>query len=129
MATKTYSEKLLDPRWQQMRLRVFERDGFQCVSCGSKTKTLNAHHSHYHPLSEGPWDYDMDTIFTLCADCHSDEHANSGASKASVLLALAKIGFWSEYEMGCLCDILGVLTKDDLTRMFLEKSNGKNQNS
>ena len=26
MHKKIYSERLLDPRWQQLRLRVFERD-------------------------------------------------------------------------------------------------------
>ena len=124
MAKKSYSEKLLDPRWQQMRLRVYERDGFACRCCGNTTKTLNAHHSHYHPYSEGPWDYDMETIITLCVDCHSEQHAESDASKANVLLALAKIDYWDCYELDSLCDILSVLTKEDLTNLFLEKVNG-----
>jgi len=129
MAKKSYSEKLLDPRWQQMRLRVYERDGFACRCCGSTTKTLHAHHSHYHPYSEGPWDYDSETIITLCADCHSDQHAESEGCKANVILSLAKIGYWNCYDLDGLCDILSVLTKEDLVNMFLEKANGTNQNS
>lgn len=129
MAKTSYSEKLLDPRWQQMRLRVYERDGFACRCCGSADKTLHAHHVHYHHYSEGPWDYDMETIITLCADCHSDQHAEIQASKANVILALAKIGYWNSFDLDCLCDILSVVTKQDLDKLFLEKANGKNQNS
>jgi hypothetical protein len=129
MAKKSYSEKLLDPRWQQMRLRVYERDGFACRCCGSTTKTLHAHHCHYHPYSEGPWDYDMDTIITLCVECHSDEHAGLDATKANVMLALAKMGYWGIFELDALCDVLGKLSKEDLTQLFREKANGTNQNS
>ena len=118
MAKKSYSEKLLDPRWQQMRLRVYERDGFKCKICGCATKTLNAHHVQYHPFAEGPWDYDPDTIITLCVDCHSDEHIELEASKANVMLALVK-----------MCDVFGSLSKNDLTQLFLEKSCGSNQNN
>ncbi len=129
MAKKSYSEKLLDPRWQQMRLRVYERDGFACRCCGSKEKTLHAHHVQYHPHAEGPWDYDQDTIITLCADCHSDEHSDLDSSKANVILALVKMGYWGTFELDSLCDILGVLTKDDLTKIFLERVYGSNQNN
>jgi hypothetical protein len=129
MAKLSYSQKLLDPRWQQMRLRVYERDGFSCRTCKSTTKTLHAHHSHYHPYSEGPWDYDIETIITLCVDCHSYEHLEVDASKANVFHALAKIGYWSSFDLDSLCDILSVLTKDDLIEMFLEKANGSHKNS
>jgi len=76
----TYAEKLLDPRWQQLRLRVFARDEWSCRTCHKTTETLHAHHVHYHPLAEGPWDYDIDSIITLCANCHSDEHSDLEAS-------------------------------------------------
>lgn len=128
MAKTSYSQKLLDPRWQKMRLRVFERDGFACRICNETTDTLHAHHAHYHPYSEGPWDYEMETIITLCADCHTSEHADINASKANVLLALAKIDYWQGYELDCLCEILSVLTKEDLTKLFLEKIYGTHQN-
>jgi hypothetical protein len=129
MTKKTYAEKLLDPRWQQLRLRVFERDGWKCRACGETSKTLNAHHPVYHPFSEGPWDYELDSIITLCSECHSDEHSGLDSSKANVLIALVKMGYWGSFEMDSLCDVLNALTKDDLTKLFLEKHNGANQNN
>lgn len=126
MNKKTYAEKLLDPRWQQLRLRVFERDEWKCRACGETSKTLNAHHPVYHPLAEGPWDYETDSIITLCSKCHHDEHIELDASKANVLIALVKMGYWGSYEMDSLCDVLNSLTKDELTRLFLEKHNGSN---
>ena len=106
MHKKTYAERLLDPRWQQLRLRVFERDNWTCRNCGNKNRTLNAHHVHYHPLAEGPWDYDPETIITLCADCHSDEHSGLEASKANVILALAKKGYVTTFDFDCLVDLI-----------------------
>jgi len=103
---KTYAEKLLDPRWQQMRLRVFERDGWKCVTCESSKKTLNAHHVHYHPLAEGPWDYDLDTVITLCSDCHSDEHIELDCAKANLIHAIIKKGYKTAYQFDCLTTLI-----------------------
>lgn len=122
MAKKTYSEKLLDPRWQQMRLRVFERDDWTCRSCGCKDKTLNAHHPVYRPNSE-PWEYEVDELVTLCSECHDDQHACFELSRANALLALVKAGYWNSYDMDCLCDIFSVLTKEDIDQLFVEKVN------
>lgn len=66
----TYSELLRDPKWQEMRLRIMERDGFRCVNCRRKEITLNVHHGCYH-RGYKPWEYDPDTLWTLCEDCHS----------------------------------------------------------
>jgi hypothetical protein len=126
MAKKTYAEKLLDPRWQKLRLRVFERDKWKCRCCGNSDATLNAHHPVYHPLSEGPWDYEIDAIITLCSECHADEHMGLDSSKANVLLAIVKMGYWASFEMDAFCDVLNILTKDDLNKLFLEKCNGTN---
>ncbi len=126
MHKKTYAEQLLDPRWQQLRLRVFERDNWTCRNCGRKDKTLNAHHVHYHPYAEGPWDYDTETIIALCSDCHSDEHTELSAYQASVILALAKIGYVTSYDYDCLLTILSKISKDDLDCLFMEKEYGKN---
>lgn len=126
MHKKTYAERLLDPRWQQLRLRVFERDNWTCRNCGNKDRTLNAHHVHYHPYAEGPWDYEPEGIITLCSDCHSDEHAELNAYKANIILALAKIGYVTSYDYDCLLTILSKISKDDLDRLFVEKEHGKN---
>jgi hypothetical protein len=62
-----YSEKLKDPRWQKRRLRVFERDGWKCVLCGNKTKTLHVHHARY---KSNPWQGSIADLSTLCEMCH-----------------------------------------------------------
>jgi len=70
---KTYAEKLKHPRWQQKRLSVFDRDGWECTGCGAKDKTLHAHHLTYRKGLD-PWEYDLDDLDTLCEDCHKEYH-------------------------------------------------------
>lgn len=65
----TYAEKLKDPRWQKKRLRILERDGFKCLYCSDTDKTLHVHHGYYES-GKDPWDYEDDTLHTLCEDCH-----------------------------------------------------------
>lgn len=67
--TKTYTELLRDPRWQRVRLEVMQRDGFACRECGDKTGTLNVHHAFY-VFGRAPWEYDRETLRTLCEPCH-----------------------------------------------------------
>lgn len=67
---KSYYEKLRDPRWQQKRLRVMERDNFMCKSCGSTEKSLNVHHAVPYRKNTEPWEYEIDELITLCEDCH-----------------------------------------------------------
>ena len=65
---KTYSEKLRDPRWQKMRLKVMERDGFTCQFCDAKDKTLNVHHKFYQK-GRDPWEYSDYMMVTCCETC------------------------------------------------------------
>ena len=67
----TYSDMLRDPRWQKKRLRIFERDDFQCQDCGYKDKPLQVHHIRYTPKSP-PWDTDDDFLITVCDKCHKE---------------------------------------------------------
>lgn len=69
----SYSEKLKDPRWQKVRLKVFERDYWQCMRCDCDNKTLHAHHLKYEN-GKDPWEYDLKDIVTLCDDCHTKAH-------------------------------------------------------
>ena len=68
---KTYSEKLRDPRWQKMRLKIMERDGFTCQFCWAKKETLNVHHAYYDK-GAAPWEYDESVLVTCCEGCHAD---------------------------------------------------------
>ena len=65
-----YADKLKDPRWQQKRLEIFERDKFTCKCCQAKDRTLHVHHLYYKNNTE-PWDYPSEALDTLCEYCHS----------------------------------------------------------
>lgn len=69
---KSYKDKLLDPRWQKKRLKVLERDNWECKWCGDKENTLHVHHKKY-AKSGNPWDSPMEDLKTLCCNCHSIE--------------------------------------------------------
>lgn len=64
-----YGKKLLDPRWQRLRLKVLDFDNWTCVDCGDGTKTLHVHHLFYLRDHE-PWEYDPMDLVTLCDGCH-----------------------------------------------------------
>ena len=73
-----YFELLKHPEWQKKRLRIMERDGFQCRECGDKETTLNVHHSYYTKGAK-PWEYPDESLHTLCETCHelvSELHTN-----------------------------------------------------
>jgi hypothetical protein len=65
----TYSEKLKDPRWQKMRLKILERDDWACPSCFGTEQTLHVHHMIYSG-NRNPWEYPMEDLITLCSECH-----------------------------------------------------------
>jgi hypothetical protein len=69
----TYYEKLKDPRWQKLRLEVFERENWTCQDCGAKDKTLHAHHKFYKKGSD-PWEYDNRHLMCVCDECHNMRH-------------------------------------------------------
>lgn len=73
LTKKTYGEKLKDPRWQQKKNKILERDEYTCQHCKLKNKPLSVHHFAYN-TNGIPWDvHDLDLI-TLCEDCHFIEH-------------------------------------------------------
>ena len=66
---QSYSEKLRDPRWQKLRLKVMERDGFKCLACGDDKSPLNVHHLIY---LDNPWESPIEALETLCEICHKE---------------------------------------------------------
>lgn len=68
----TYLEKLKDPRWQKMRLKILERDNFTCQACGDQKTTLHIHH-RYYIVKTDPWEYPNEALTTLCEECHEIE--------------------------------------------------------
>ena len=69
----SYADDLKSPRWQEKRLRVFERARFRCERCGSTEDTLHAHHKVYLK-GRKPWDYEDILLECLCDTCHGDVH-------------------------------------------------------
>ena len=86
-----YVDKLKDPRWQELRLSIIERDQ-RCQCCGDthyeaeyiegdysedlmvgKKLTLQVHHKKYFNNLE-PWEYDQEYLVTLCKECHERIH-------------------------------------------------------
>jgi 5-methylcytosine-specific restriction endonuclease McrA len=102
----SYQSKLLDPRWQQTRLKVFERDGWKCRICKSSEKSLHAHHIYYKKDSDGPWDYDFEALITLCNECHETEHFCLEQAKVNLFNSLAKAGFCTSEDFLCLADMI-----------------------
>lgn len=89
-----YFAKLKDPRWQALRLKVFERDEFTCKSCGSKEKTLTVHHVRYDRFdhdqcafvkSVNPWETEIHFLLTLCEACHKERQDAEQNLKVSVM--------------------------------------------
>jgi 5-methylcytosine-specific restriction endonuclease McrA len=72
----TYSEKLRDPRWQKIRLKVFERDEWKCQrrDCKSPENTMLVVHHREYRLKSDPWEYPLDWLITYCKNCHDTEH-------------------------------------------------------
>lgn len=88
---REYSELLKDPRWQKLRLQVFERDGWECQLCSSKTKTLNVHHKRYE-RGKNPWEYPIASLLTLCESCHKDEYESRREAEQDLLDTLRDKG-------------------------------------
>lgn len=91
MKTK-YSEKLKDPRWQKLRLKVFNRDKWTCQICKTKDRTLHVHHTIY---KKEPWDAPIQSLVTLCEDCHEREKESYKESENSLLELLKAHSFLS----------------------------------
>lgn len=65
-----YREYLKSRHWEWLRWRVFKRDGFRCVKCGSK-HGIQAHHLFYRERFE---DSIPEDCSTLCRRCHKAAH-------------------------------------------------------
>lgn len=62
--------------YKEWRLKVFKRDGFNCLNCGTNSTVNNrlvAHHIvNHHSYPEGR--IDVDNGATLCSECHWEFH-------------------------------------------------------
>lgn len=94
---KTYSEKLMHPKWVALRRRLFSLYGEQCSWCGA-TKRLQIHHKFYEWDRE-PWDYPEETLEILCVDCHAEQDQ----IRKAIVRTLGHV------ELGSMTRILGYI--------------------
>lgn len=115
-----YLEMLRDPRWQKLRLQVFERDGWKCRECFSASKTLHVHHLFY---ADGPpWMTPEFALITLCEDCHemaghfrSDSDINTFVWNAFIL---ADTVFNKGVDILDFAYCVSLLTPDQIKSLF-----------
>lgn len=81
----SYSQKLLDPRWQKKRLEVMQAHNFACEICCDNQSTLHIHHKQYLKGNE-PWDYLVNQLACLCESCHENYH-----NEIDILMAACSI--------------------------------------
>lgn len=89
MAYLSYTEQLLDQRWQERRKHILQRDNFTCQWCGSTDKTLHIHHFTYETGAMA-WDAPEDDLITICCDCHYLTHNKSFSDIVKRLYNLIK---------------------------------------
>lgn len=87
-----YSEKLKDPRWQRLRLIIFQRDNYTCRFCGDTIQQQHVHHTQYIKHLE-PWEYPERYLITLCCVCHKKETDHRWQADKELSTALSQIGF------------------------------------
>ena len=93
-ARSEYAEKLRDPRWQRMRLKIMERDEFSCQRCYDSESTLNVHHRNYE-YGKAPWDYPESWLVTLCEECHQSESEQRKGEEQTLLKLLRIQGYYA----------------------------------
>ena len=79
----TYSEKLKDPRWQRLRLKILEAANWRCQDCEDKRSPLEVHHTAYL-TGRQPWEYNSDLLMCLCANCHERRQGFEDAFRLSL---------------------------------------------
>ena len=107
-----YSRKLRDVRWQRVRLKVMERDGWRCqaADCRSpENAILNVHHKKYLSRRE-PWDYPLENLITYCERCHEAQHTEQNQLKA---LVEGEFYRWSNLPTLLGFEPRGYLSQDD----------------
>lgn len=135
----TYFELLKDPRWQKKRLKIMERDNFECVECGDAESTLNVHHGAYLK-GKKPWEYPDEMLRTLCESCHEanqeimesvkEELGQLFFGNIEAILAILQISNEVEmspqerlwHSLSSLCTLMGSCTSlDDLVMVVNHK--------
>ena len=110
MATKTYSEKLKDPRWQKKRLEILNRDKFTCQFCEDTKSTLNVHHKYYLRGLD-PWEYPNPSLITYCERCHKVVSDDKGETLDILYNFLS--GYFTPFDIGYIYEMAFNMVQDE----------------
>jgi hypothetical protein len=98
-----WSAAFRDSRWQKLRLKIMERDEWTCQCCGvNESATLNVHHQQYE-CGKAPWEYEDETLITLCEGCHKKLHD----AKNELNKAICSCGAISGNILGIIRELIG----------------------
>jgi len=64
----TWSEQRRSEAWKRKKTEVFTDSEHMCDEC-QESEHLTVHHGYYAPRA-AVWEYPMETLWTLCVDCH-----------------------------------------------------------
>jgi len=107
-----YSLKLKDPRWQKKRLEILQRDEFECTYCGDKESEIHVHHSYYE-FGKEIWEYESDTLYTLCSECHY-KHS---LCQRSIKEHIRKLHYDSLYEFNDIAEFCSMMNPYELSQV------------
>ena len=111
MTKKSYSEKLLDPRWQKKRLEVLSAADFACEICGDSESTLHVHHKQYFKGRE-VWNYEKDQLACFCKNCHENNHEQDDLLKDAISRIPINGPFNSDHVAFLIYGLLGIEKKN-----------------
>lgn len=60
--------------WAELRLKVFERDGYQCRKCGANLRGVFHRHVHHIVALARGGTNKISNLISLCQKCHDKEH-------------------------------------------------------
>jgi|ERR1017187_6494803 5-methylcytosine-specific restriction endonuclease McrA len=66
-----YKDQIKNPLWQKKRLEILNRDSFTCQYCGDTEEQLQVHHTYYS-FNKNIWEYENESLITLCSNCHGE---------------------------------------------------------
>jgi hypothetical protein len=77
-----YNSQLADPRWQKLRLQIFQAASFACEDCGRRDQELQLHHCAY--TRANAWDCDSSLFMCVCDSCHEFRQSREDAIRISI---------------------------------------------
>ncbi len=105
-----HKDQYNDPRWIVKREEILEDRNHTCEDCQSTDCTLQVHHGYYE-LGKMMWEYDNDTLWCLCIECHE----NWGEMKRMLQEEMAKISMKNLQQIDFLLGLFGKMGKKSKT--------------